>query len=57
MSDFETLCNLIVYIMDYSSDYMYEEGTMSFKFDCKDFHYECKLKRTLRENGDDNEES
>ena len=51
------LCNLIVYIMDYASEDMLEEGTMSFKFDCKDFHYECKLRRTLRENGEVHEES
>lgn len=57
MSDFEMLCNLIVYIMDYASEDMLEEGTMSFKFDCKDFHYECKLRRTLRENGEVHEES
>lgn len=57
MRDFETLCNLIVYIMDYASESMYEEGTMSFKFDCEDFHYECKVRRTIREDGEDHEES
>ena len=57
MRDFEMLCNLIVYIMDYASESMYEEGTMSFEFDRKDFHYKCKLRRTLREDGEVDEET
>lgn len=57
MREFEMLCSLIVYIMEDASEGMHEKGTMSFKFDCKDFHYECKLRRTLREVGEDNEES
>ena len=57
MRDFETLCEIIVYIMDYASEGMEEKGTMSFKFDCKNFHYDCKIKRTIRENGDTDEES
>lgn len=57
MADFETLCSLIVYIMDYASEGMMEEGTMTFKFDCKEFHYDCKIRRTIREKGDTDEES
>lgn len=57
MADFEMLCSLIVYIMDYASEDMMEESTMTFKFDYKEFHYDCKIRRTIREKGDTDEES
>lgn len=52
MNDFEILCNLIVYLMDNYSECMIENGVLTFRFDCKEYHYECKIERTISEGED-----
>ena len=53
MIDMQILCSLIHEIMnDYSED-VFEDGTLSFRFDCFDYHYECKVERTLIEGAED----
>ena len=49
MNDLEILCKMITYLMDNYSESMIEDGTLTFRFDCKEYHYECKIERTIKE--------
>ena len=50
------VCSLIVDLMEQYSEHVVENGTMSFRFDCNDYHYECEVERTLKED-DKNEKT
>lgn len=53
MDEMKALCALIVALMDEYSEFVVEDGTLSFRFDCDDYHYECKVERTLMDGGED----
>lgn len=53
MNDLQVLCSLIVQIMDKCSEDVFENGSFTLNFDCFDFHYECKVERTLNEGEED----
>ena len=52
MIDMQILCSLIHEIMDEYSEDVFEDGTLTFRFDCDDYHYECKIERTIKEGED-----
>ena len=56
MKDLQILCSLIAQIMDEYSEDVFEDGILTFRFDCFDFHYECKVERTMKED-DKNEKT
>lgn len=47
------LCILIVELMNGYSEDILEDGELNLSFDCKGYHYECDIKRTLKEGEED----
>lgn len=47
------LCSLIINLMDEYSEETFENGELNFSFDHHDYHYECTMKRTLTDGGED----
>lgn len=52
MNEMKVLCALIVELMNEYSEDVLEDGTLTISFDCKEYHYECKIERTIKEGED-----